>query len=66
MVSRKGMTIQIDNSNKKFSASVLKDSATVKDLVDSLNAVGANTEDIIAILKALKDSGALHADLIVK
>ncbi|MCL1864618.1 MAG: flagellar basal body P-ring protein FlgI [Spirochaetes bacterium] len=66
MVSRKGMTIQIDNSNKKLSAAFLKDSATVKDLVDSLNAVGANTEDIIAILKALKDSGALHADLIVK
>ena len=66
MVSRKGMTVQIDNSNKKFSASVLKDSATVKDLVDSLNAVGASTDDIIAILKALKDSGALHADLIVK
>jgi len=66
MVSRKGMTIQIDSSNKKFSAAVLKDSATVKDLVDSLNAIGANTEDIISILKALKDSGALHADLIVK
>ncbi|MCL2154953.1 MAG: flagellar basal body P-ring protein FlgI [Leptospirales bacterium] len=66
MVSRKGMTIQIDNSNKRYSASVLRDSSTVKDLVDSLNAVGANTEDIIAILKALKDSGALHADLIVK
>jgi len=66
MVSRKGMTVQIDNSNKKYSASVLRDSSTVKDLVDSLNAVGANTEDIIAILKALKDSGALHADLIIK
>jgi len=66
MVSRKGMTIQIENSNKKLSVAVLKDSATVKDLVDSLNAVGANTEDIISILKALKDSGALHADLIVK
>ena len=66
MVSRKGMTIQIESSNKKLSAYALKESATVKDLVDSLNAVGANTEDIISILKALKDSGALHADLIVK
>ena len=66
MVSRKGMTVQIDNSNRKYSAAVLKDSSTVKDLVDSLNAIGANTEDIIAILKALKDSGALHADLVVK
>lgn len=66
MVSRRGMVVQIENSDRKLNASILKDSATVKDLVDSLNAVGANTEDIISILKALKDSGALHADLVVK
>lgn len=66
MVSRRGMMVQIENSDKKLSASILKDSSTVKDLVDSLNAVGANTEDIISILKALKDSGALHADLVIK
>jgi len=66
MVSRRGMTVQIEKSDKKNSASVIKDASTVKDLVDSLNAVGANTDDIISILKALKDSGALHADLIIK
>ncbi|HNX24923.1 MAG TPA: flagellar basal body P-ring protein FlgI [Spirochaetota bacterium] len=66
MVSRRGMIVQIENSDKKLSASIIKDSSTVKDLVDSLNAVGANTEDIISILKALKDSGALHADLVIK
>ncbi len=66
MVSRRGMMVQIENSDKKLSASVIKDASTVKDLVDSLNAVGANTEDIISILKALKDSGALHADLVIK
>ncbi len=66
MVSRRGMLVQIEKSDKKLSASVIKDSSTVKDLVDSLNAVGANTEDIISILKALKDSGALHAELIIK
>ncbi len=66
MVSRRGMIIQIENSDKKLSASIIKDASTVKDLVDSLNAVGANTEDIISILKALKDSGSLHADLVIK
>jgi flagellar P-ring protein precursor FlgI len=66
MVSRRGMIVQIENSDKKISASIIKDSSTVKDLVDSLNSVGANTEDIISILKALKDSGALHADLVIK
>jgi flagellar P-ring protein precursor FlgI len=66
MVSRRGMIVQIEKSEKKHSASVIKEASTVKDLVDSLNTVGANTEDIISILKALKDSGALHADLIIK
>ncbi len=66
MVSRRGMIVQIEKSDKKLSASIIKDSATVKDLVDNLNAVGATTEDIISILKALKDSGALHAELIIK
>lgn len=66
MVSKKGMMIQVENSDKKVNAAYIKDAATVKDLVDSLNAVGAATEDIISILKALKDSGALHAELIVR
>lgn len=66
MISRRGMIIQIENSDKKMSAGYLQDSTTVKDLVESLNAVGANTNDIIAILKALKESGALHAELIIK
>jgi len=66
MISKKGMMIQVESSDKKINAAYIKDSATVKDLVDSLNAVGATTEDIISILKALKDSGALHAELIVR
>ncbi|HQL84237.1 MAG TPA: flagellar basal body P-ring protein FlgI [Spirochaetota bacterium] len=31
-----------------------------------MNAIGATTADIIAILKALEASGALHAELIVR
>ncbi|HOP63074.1 MAG TPA: flagellar basal body P-ring protein FlgI [Spirochaetota bacterium] len=66
MISKKGMIIQVENTDKKVNAAYLKDAANVKDLVDSLNTVGATTEDIISILKALKDSGALHAELIVR
>lgn len=33
------------------------------DVVEALNKVGASTKDIIAILEALKKSGALHAEL---
>ncbi len=37
--------------------------ATVDDLVEALNALRATPRDIIAILQALKEAGALHADL---
>lgn len=66
MVSREGLTVEIRETGKKMSASELPESATVKDLVDSLNATGATTVDIISILKALDASGALHAELIVR
>ncbi len=35
----------------------------LKDIVDSINAVGAAPGDLIAILEAIKAAGALHADL---
>jgi len=66
MVSREGLTVEIRDTGKKVSAAEIGDSATVKDLVESLNATGASTADIIAILKALEASGALHAELIVR
>jgi len=37
--------------------------ANVKDLVDALNAVGASPQDIIAIVQAIKQAGALQAEL---
>ncbi len=66
MISREGVIVEIGDSEKKVSASVLKESSTVKDLVDSLNAIGIKTRDMISILKALKTAGALHAELIIK
>ncbi|MCL1911096.1 MAG: flagellar basal body P-ring protein FlgI [Leptospirales bacterium] len=66
LVSREGLIIEISGSRDKMSASVLKESTTVKDLVDALNAVGAGTGDIIAIIKALKNAGAIHAELIIR
>ncbi len=66
MVSKEGLMVEIKETGNKASASFIKDSATVKDLVDSLNAIGATTSDIISILKALEASGALHAEFIVR
>ncbi len=41
----------------------IPETATVQDLVTALNAVGATTRDLIAILQAIKEAGALHGDL---
>jgi flagellar P-ring protein precursor FlgI len=45
---------------------VLKNGATVEELVRSLTAVGATSRDIIAILQGLKSAGALEAELEVQ
>ncbi|HEY1406147.1 MAG TPA: flagellar basal body P-ring protein FlgI [Spirochaetota bacterium] len=66
MISKEGITIKVEGETKSASAVYLKDAPSVKDLVDTLNAVGLPTSDIISILKALKDSGSLHAELIIK
>jgi len=42
---------------------VLKDGATVEELVQALTSVGSNPRDIISILQNLKSAGALEADL---
>jgi flagellar P-ring protein precursor FlgI len=39
--------------------------STLDDLVQAVNQVGAAPGDLMAILEALKQSGALRADLIV-
>ena len=39
--------------------------STVKDLVDALNSVGASPRDVIAILQAVKEAGALQGELVV-
>jgi flagellar P-ring protein precursor FlgI len=38
-------------------------SASLADVVKALNALGANPGDLVAILQALKSSGALRAEL---
>ncbi len=41
----------------------LKEGATVEDLVQELQAIGAGARDVISILQAMKEAGALEADL---
>jgi flagellar P-ring protein FlgI len=42
---------------------VLKEGATVEELVRALNAIGATARDVIAILQSLRAAGALDAEL---
>ena len=43
----------------------MKASASVEDLVDALNSIGATPRDTITILQAINDAGALHGELVV-
>ncbi len=59
-VPRTGVDIE-DGQGKKFA--LLKPGVNLQELVDGLNALGIGPRDMIAILQALKVSGALHAEI---
>ncbi|HTR16045.1 MAG TPA: flagellar basal body P-ring protein FlgI [Acetobacteraceae bacterium] len=50
-----------DKSNKRLE--IVPHNATLKNLVDGLNALGLGPRDLMQVLNALKASGALHAEL---
>ena len=63
-----GQTAVVTNSDikideEKSRAFVFKPGATLKEIVKAINKVGATPSDLIAILEALKASGALDAQL---
>lgn len=52
--------INVTEENKRLT---LLEGATLQELVDGLNAIGATPRDLISILRALKAAGALHAEM---
>jgi flagellar P-ring protein precursor FlgI len=56
-------TISADDTEKKGNLVVLPEGATLMDVVEAVNAVGATPRDLISILQAIKAAGALHAEL---
>lgn len=54
---------QVNATEEKAKNLVLKDGATVEDLVRGLSAIGSTPRDIIAILQDLRAAGALDAEL---
>lgn len=58
-------TVTADVQEKDASVIHVPDTGTVSDVVAVLNEVGASPRDIIAILQALKQAGALQAELVI-
>ena len=53
----------VDVKEEKARNVVLKDGATVEELVRALTAIGSTPRDIIAILQSLRSAGALESEL---
>ncbi len=58
-VPRTDLNVDLVNSD----LAVVKESVSLQELVDGLNALGISPRDLIAILQAIKASGALQADI---
>ena len=59
-VPRTSVKVDTEGTNK---LALVKESVTLKDLVDGLNALGIGPRDLIAILQAIKSAGALQAEI---
>jgi flagellar P-ring protein precursor FlgI len=54
---------QIDIKQEGGAMMNIKAGANLADIVKALNALGANPQDLMAILQAMKSAGALRAEL---
>lgn len=52
--------LAVDEQNKPL---MLMEGATLQELVDGLNSIGAAPRDLISIIRALKAAGSLHAEV---
>ena len=59
VVPRTDLTVSQNDSN----LAMVPESVTLQELVDGLNALGISPRDLIAILQAIKASGALQAEI---
>ncbi len=63
VVPRTQVSVDTDSDAK---LTVLQNRVTLQSLVDGLNALGIGPRDMMEILQAIKEAGALHADLVVQ
>jgi flagellar P-ring protein precursor FlgI len=60
VVPRSDVRVDTQGGNK---LAMMRESVTLKELVDGLNALGVGPRDLIAILQAIKAAGALQAEI---
>ncbi len=60
VVPRTSVRVDSEGGNK---LALVRQSVTLRDLVDGLNALGIGPRDMISILQAIKAAGALQADI---
>ena len=63
-----GQTVQIDKTSIEIKADKgglvqLQKGVSLSEVIKALNSIGATPQDLLAILQAMKSSGALHAEL---
>lgn len=56
---------QIDVQEKEAKVALFRPGASLSSLVDALNKLGTSPSDLVAILEALKQAGALKAEMVV-
>lgn len=69
-LSRQGQTVvtprsTVQTQEQKARMALFAPGARLSDIVDAVNALGAAPGDLVAILEALKEAGALRAELVV-
>ena len=56
---------EIDVEEETARAFVFDTGVELSDIVDAINAVGAGASDLVEILTALREAGALRAEIII-
>ena len=63
IVGSRHRSARVTAKDEKSRNLVLKEGATVEELVKALASIGSTTRDVIAILESLRAAGALDAEL---
>lgn len=58
--------MEVEDSAREEEVMVIEGGSNINDLVAALNAIGADSNDLIAILQEIKAAGALHAELEIR